>query len=201
MMSDIVGYRVKKRKGLDHWSALCEEWILAIQRYVRVVDGDASYWFNELSDVAILSGAAWRCGWVAVTETQTEKGARHRPKHWGRADLYIGSNYHEEYIEAKHRKVSFRSPKEWHELFDEGLVAALRDAKATAGRDQINTCGICFFAPKILIRPNAEEFDREALNDRINELVDAAVEDGAHVAAWCFPHVTRFLARIIHQAA
>lgn len=189
-MNDIVGYVVKGRKGVGHWAALCEEWILATQRYARVVEGDASYWFNELADVAILSGAAWRCGWVAVTESQIVKGARHRPKRWGRADLYIGSDHHDEYIEAKHRSVSLNSRYDFSDIFDDGLCSALKDAKGTSGREQLNTIGVCFFSFFYAPRVVSDEAQVEQL---IQDVIEKAQNDESHIIAWCFPERTRQL--------
>ncbi len=38
-MESLRGYEIKGRKGLAHWSALLEEWLLAIERYCRIDTG------------------------------------------------------------------------------------------------------------------------------------------------------------------
>ena len=189
-MTDFKGYKIIGRNGRNHWAPLCEEWLLLIERYIRLEKNhDASYWFNEMADVAVLAGAAWRCGWIGLPETQIEKGARHRPKHWGRADLYLANDTLGEYVEAKHRKVSMRGNVVG--VFEEGLAAAISDARSTSGRDQLEVTGLCFFALKY---PKSQVGnDKMKLENSIRETIEEARGMKSHVTAWCFPERSRLL--------
>ena len=52
------------------------------------------YWFNERASVSLLSGAAWRTGWIAIEEYTTRKVMLERANEldlshrYGRCDLY-----------------------------------------------------------------------------------------------------------------
>ena len=109
----IRGYHLKGRKGLSHWNALLEEWLLAHERYCRIMkEHDAAHWYKETPNVSILCAAAWRCGRVALQEFRTEKKVQGQ-RRIGRADLWIctDNDGKEEFIEAKHKFVSLSGIK------------------------------------------------------------------------------------------
>lgn len=43
MAETIRGYHLKGRKGLNHWDALLEEWLLAHERFCRICKDDPAY--------------------------------------------------------------------------------------------------------------------------------------------------------------
>ncbi len=190
---DIKGYKVLGKKKRDHWASICEEWLLLIERYVRVEeDADASYLYNEMADVAVLAGAAWRTGFVGLTETQIEKGVKYRPKHWGRADLYIANEKIGEFVEAKHRKFTLRA-RDIEGVFREGSEKAYEDARSTSGSAEYFTTGICFFSAKFPESQLKESDD--ALEAAIENAIETAKSLNPHIMAWCFPERSRKLDR------
>ncbi|MBV9468897.1 MAG: hypothetical protein JOZ57_06590 [Abitibacteriaceae bacterium] len=66
------GFRVE-HPALMGWETLLEEWVLLIERYCRLAPGKAPYWYSERSNVGLLAGAAWRCGWISLEEFQAEQ--------------------------------------------------------------------------------------------------------------------------------
>jgi len=183
----IRGYHIKQRKGMSHWEPLLEEWLVAIERFCRVTNGnDAPYWYNERANVGILAGAAWRCGRVALEEFQYEKGYKNKPKWLGRADLWLASDSHEELIEAKFGWCSLKSNNGVMNKAQKVLDSAAKDACVSRKGDQdivaIGVAFVPFFAKK-----------RESKN--LNALIEAAITDArmcnCHALAWCFPKHTR----------
>ncbi len=55
-----------KHKKLNHFKLLLEEWSLLIERYCRISEGDAPYWYTERANIGLIAGAAWRCGWLSL---------------------------------------------------------------------------------------------------------------------------------------
>jgi hypothetical protein len=43
-METVANYKIKSKRNLGHWDALLEEWILSIERFSRITDGDVPYW-------------------------------------------------------------------------------------------------------------------------------------------------------------
>lgn len=114
MAETIRGYHLKGRKGLNHWDALLEEWLLAHERYCRIYKDNPAYWYTERPNVSILNAAAWQCGRIALQEFKTEKKVRGEEPWVGRGDLWIRTDSvgKEEFIEAKHKFVSLSGAKE-----------------------------------------------------------------------------------------
>ena len=93
-----------------------QAWIDGVDQYVQLFNGnDLPYWYNERTNVGVLSGAAWKAGWVALEEFQSLKmrtpgqSQNHAPQHntpaaapyRGRCDLYLANRTDEFFIEAK----------------------------------------------------------------------------------------------------
>jgi len=189
------GYSIKgKSRGkLRHWSGMIEEWLLNIERYGRVTDGDVPYWYNERANVSVLAGAAWRCGWVALEEFQTEKqepvpeeGDVIDAKRWkGRCDLFICSDVRSDTIEAKFKWLSLNS-RDIEGQSSQLLDKALSDAHNTSCGESIHAVGVAFIPFYI---------KEAALSEDIDELIDGALDEmkkiGADLIAWCFPEFMR----------
>ena len=183
MTDTIAGYHVKGRKGLNHWEALLEEWILCVERYSRIMDGeDAIYLYTERTCVGSLAAAAWRGGWIALEEFQLEKAHTKRPKWLGRADLYIASDSREEFIEAKYEKVSMDARRDFSGICDENLRLALDDVKATGHAPE---AGELYIGVSFLSVYRAES--RAIPDEDIDGLVECVKKSSAHAVAWCFP--------------
>lgn len=182
-MGSIRGFYVKQRKGLSHWESLCEEWILANERYCRVMKGeDAPFVYTERALIGILSGAAWRCGRVALEEFQYEKGYKNKPKWNGRADLYMASEGHEELVEAKFKWVSLAS-KAFCDAAQTVLSIAVEDAKKTrGGPDEMLAVGAAFIA--VYLPAKKKDSMEEHIHSAISEISKSSM---IHAAAWCFP--------------
>jgi hypothetical protein len=189
------GYSIrgKSRGKLRHWSGMIEEWLLNIERYGRVTDGDVPYWYNERANVSVLAGAAWRCGWVALEEFQTEKqepvpeeGDVIDAKRWkGRCDLFICSDRRSDTIEAKFKWLSLNS-KDIEGQSSQLLDKALSDAHNTSCGENIYAVGVAFIP--FYIKESALFRD---IDEQIDEALDEMKKTGADLIAWCFPEFMR----------
>jgi hypothetical protein len=181
-MQPLRGFKIKKRKGMLHWELLLEEWLLANERYCRIMDGeDAPFIYNERSNVGILAGAAWRCGRVSLEEFQQEKGHKNKPKWNGRADLYMASEESEELIEAKFSWLNLRS-NEMNTQAKKVLNSAIDDAKKTRGTNpEIRCIGVAFLPVWIPCTSEPE------VEEKISTAITSLCELDCHAIAWCFP--------------
>lgn len=185
-MDTLRGYKLKGRKGLIRWDALLEEWLLAIERYGRIMIGeDAAYWYNERSNISVLSGAAWRCGRIALEEFQQKKGYRNRQKRNGRCDLWISTETEEDLIEAKFKWISLRSKRN-STFVDAIMDNAISDAKRTRANDvDANAIAVGFFP---VYTPN--QFIKD-----IDKLIESSLSEfhgiDYHALAWSFPKENR----------
>jgi len=145
-MESLRGYKVKGRKGMSHWPCIMEEWMLAIERYTRIMNvDDAPYYYNERANVSVLAGAAWKAGWVALEEFQSEKGYKNKAKTNGRTDLFFANETAEELLEAKFKWICMGS-KNLSRMVEETMIAACDDAKKTrANSTEVKAIGIGFF--------------------------------------------------------
>ena len=119
-METIANYIIKNKRNIGHWDALLEEWILSIERFSRITNGDVPYWYNERANIGVLAAAAWRCGRIALEEFQYEKidvssngeTDETAQNHWnGRCDLWISNDRSAEIVEAKFKWLNMRSEK------------------------------------------------------------------------------------------
>ncbi|MCY4364508.1 MAG: hypothetical protein OXE42_20370 [Gammaproteobacteria bacterium] len=187
----IRGYHLKGKKGLNHWDALLEEWLLAHERYCRIVKDDPAYWYTERPNVSILCAAAWRCGRIALQEFKTEKKVRGEERWVGRGDLWVCTDTGEkdEFIEAKHKFVSLSGDKDGLPAIRKSMEEATKAAKETkSGQGDVTALAIVFasaYAPTRSI-------------DKIDQLIKEFCETikssaDYHASAWCFPKETRKL--------
>lgn len=178
------GYKLHYKK-LKHWIPLFEEWFLGIERYCRLTDEDAPYWYNERANISLLAGAAWRCGWVALEEFSCEKKNRGQKKKPGRSDLWMMSDFDtEELVESKYRWMALRSPK-FVELAEQTIDSACRDVKKV--RDTGWPTGVAFLCLHL-----PEKYESE-IDTKIREAIRKAIEVPHDAIAWCFPRSTRKL--------
>jgi hypothetical protein len=182
------GFWVKNRKGMGHWDALLEEWLVAVERYCRIFDGsDAPFIYTERANVGLLAGAAWRSGRIALEEFQYEKGFKYKSKWNGRADLYMASEDQQELVEAKFRWLSLSANK-MEEIASNTLDDAVVDARiCNGGREDIRCIGVAFL-PMYSKKKYAD-----ILEARIGEAVNRIGTLNVHAMAWCFPKEVRTL--------
>lgn len=180
------GCRVTKRKGRDHWGAICEEWGVLVSRYSRVMKEDSCYWYNEMADVSILAAAAWRAGWIAISEAQTLKTKHDNAEARGRSDLYIANDYAEEYIEAKKKIISFDNRIDPEELYNQTVERAVDDALATSGGSDVESTGVCFVTPFLSKRSS----NRDTGMENIGSTIEYFIRSKARFVSWCFPEET-----------
>ena len=190
----IRGYHLKGKKGLNHWDALLEEWLLAHERYCRIMKGyDAAHWYKEIPNVSILCAAAWRCGRIALQEFKTEKKVRGEEPWVGRGDLWICTDIDgkEELIEAKHKFVSLSGAKDKDGLpaIRTSMEEATEAAKeAKGGQRDVTALAVVF----------ASVYAPESSIDKIDQLIKEFCETikssaDYHALAWCFPKESRTL--------
>lgn len=78
---------------LKELGPLLTSFIETVEDYCRS-EGSPPYWFNERASVSLLSGAAWRAGWIAIEEFPTRKVMLERSTEtdlthrYGRCDFY-----------------------------------------------------------------------------------------------------------------
>lgn len=185
-MDSLRGYKIKGRKGMSHWACVLEEWMLAIERYTRIMGGeDAPYYYNERANISVLAGAAWKAGWVALEEFQSEKGYRNRAKTNGRTDLYFANETSEELIEAKFQWICMGSGK-LAEMVKEQMNLAVSDAKKSrANSKDVRSIGVGFFPV----------YKKNTRIDNVDELIGQTIlefdKQDYHAIAWCFPKEMR----------
>lgn len=194
-MESITGYTIKNKKHLGHWNALMEEWMLCIERYCRLSNGDAPYWYTERANVGLLAGAAWRCGWIALEEFQSEKidvsanettsktNAAPKTTWNGRCDLWMASEKSAEVVEAKFTWLNLLS-KQLPELAGACLELALQDAANTQAGTDVKAVGVAFLP----IYAKADQIgDETALTTLLHETLPRLETLPADLVAWSFP--------------
>ena len=194
----IRGYHLKGRKGINHWDALLEEWLLAHERYCRIMigsDDPAAYWFTEIPNVSILSAAAWRCGRIALQEFRADKKVWGEESWVGRGDLWVctDTDGKEELIEAKHKFVSLSKAKNSLSTIEASMTEATEAARETQRGQRIGTALAVVFAT--LYAPKKSSIDKI---DQLIKVFCETMKSSAdyHASAWCFPKETRTL---LHQ--
>ena len=193
----IRGYHLKGRKGLNHWDALLEEWLLAHERYCRVMkeDDDSAYWYTEIPNVSVLCAAAWRCGRIALQEFKTEKKVRGEDPWTGRGDLWIRTDtgWKEEFIEAKHEFVPLSGAKEKNGLptkIKKSMDEATNDAKkAKGGYRHVTALAVVFASVSAAPKTPTDKIDQQII--KFCEGIKSSAD--YHAFAWCFPKETREL--------
>jgi hypothetical protein len=198
-METIANYLIKNKRKIGHWSALLEEWILSIERFCRITDGDAPYWYNERANIGILAAAAWRCGRIALEEFQhhkidasldDEQLDQEQNTRYGRCDLWISDDRKAEIIEAKFRWLNMLSNK-MDELAGSCLKAAVLDAKSTVKvrPDIIRGIGVAFLPTYAKSEKVGDENDLEKVI--FNSISSVCKNTDSDIVAWCFPKLLR----------
>ena len=191
MAETIRGYHLKGRKGLNHWGALLEEWLLAHERFCRIYKEDPAYWYTEIPNVSILGAAAWRCGRIALQEFKADKKVKGKKSWLGRVDLWIcaDTDWKEELIEAKHISISL-SAAEGLPTIETSMNEATKAAKETKrGQNAGTALAVVFASVYAPPKSSVNQFDEriKAFCERIKSSADY------HALAWCFPKETRTL--------
>lgn len=182
---------------MSHWSCIMEEWMLAIERYTRIMDGnDAPYYYNERANISVLTGAAWRSGWVALEEFQSKKGYRNKAKKNGRTDLYLANESDEALIEAKFKWICMGSYN-LRRMVQETMDLATLDAERTrSDYKDIKAFGVGFFP---VYKKNSRIQNRDEL---IEQTITEFEKQDYHAIGWCFPpemrdHVSKFKGNLL----
>jgi len=187
MDNDLIDFGFKNHYGrLKHWKAIFEEWFLLLKRYCRSTSGkDAPFWYNERSNIGILSVAAYRCGFIALEEYQCTKG-RGANKRNGRADLWIASDFLNtaESVEGKFAFISLTS-KDIAVFVTKRIELAIKDVKKV--NEESNKIALVFLS--VYLQTNKmHEF--ELLFKNFKSEIKKVTYD---VLAWCFPTEARYL--------
>jgi hypothetical protein len=178
------GFSVRSAR-LQQWETLFEEWILTVERFCRLSPGDAPYWYTERANVGLLAGAAWRCGWIALEEFQSDKSAQDLG--WrGRLDLWLSSAAESYLVEAK---------QAWPYLGDATGITTATRALNEAHADAVNLVltepelriGVAFCSPYHQFR------SQRGVEDELLRLLAEVQQIQCDAMAWCFPAATRAL--------
>ena len=191
MIKDISGQYVPENQGLDHWSALFEEWRLLVEKVCRISPADAPYLYREMTNVSVLAGAAWRAGYIALSEVKAERNAD-KDARWGRADLYIENDLLIEFIEAKYAFSHGYQKKNISGKIEELVDKSLSDVKTLSLENDREASGVAFVAPYWKIDDKKYKYLKSP-QKQINELVDHVGSEFDGALAWTFPSVRREL--------
>ena len=191
----IRGYHLKRGKGLNHWNALLEQWLRAHEKYCRIMKDDPAHWYTERPNVSVLNAAAWRCGRIALQEFETEKKVRGEEPWVGRGDLWICTDNggKQEFIEAKHKFVSFSGTKDKNGLpikIKKSMKESTNDAKKAKGYQRGVTALAVVFAA-VSAAPKTPPGKIDKLIKEFYEGIKSSAD--YHALAWCFPIETRKL--------
>lgn len=176
-------------KRLSYWENVIEEWSLLIDRYCRVTQDDAPYWYTERANIGVLAGACWRAGYVALEEFQYKKGYRNKPKWSGRADLWFCSDKTSILVEAKYKCISLDSGDHI-----QTITPILNEAKRNAeqskkGRRDLTAIGMVFVPVYIPVSADVDD-----INEKIDTLVKILKKELAgKMVFWHFPSASRML--------
>lgn len=166
---------------LAHWNTLLEEWCKIHERYCRMVERDAIFWYTERSNIGALAGAAWLSGWAAMEEFTHDRRVKHSNAR-GRADLFMKSPVSEYFVESKlvwcregSNPRTARARK--------GMRAACKDARTLHQEEDtgIKRVGVVFAIPSLPVG------DCRTLPSVLSEFVTIMHSDGLDAVAWCFP--------------
>ena len=113
------------------WRRMADTWGNLNSRYFNL-DQDLPAWYVENSNSALLSAAAWQCGYPAICEVDVDKkfytGERGAPiSYAGRMDLEIHVNDQRYWVEAKRRAFALSEDSNYS-LRHSFLAESLRDA-------------------------------------------------------------------------
>lgn len=189
-LETVSGYRLKNRRRLSHWAPLLEEWLLATERYCRIMCGeDAPYFYTERANIGILAGSAWRCGRIALEEFQHEKGLRTQKKSNGRGDLYIAWDDGEEFVEAKLGWLGLHLTDERKiRKIENTLDYAASDARRTIGKTTGTNAIAVAFLPSW--QPHKKH---DLLSRNIEATVRTIRQSDFGLVAWSFPKLGRVI--------
>ncbi len=165
-------------KRLRHWDIMLKAWQSLITRYCDSMENDdVPYYHTERANIGVLSGAAWKAGWLTLEEF----GARKRGKLRGSCDLYIypidrGIG---EYIEAK---------LVWSiEKAESGLSEALKDTRKLLDpkHEDALRVGVVFVCPSI-----HEKFASK-VDNHIERILQVTYKVPHDALSWSFPASAR----------
>lgn len=192
-MGSIANVLVKRKRNLGHWEGIIEEWILAIERFSRLSEGDVPYWYNERANVGVLSAAVWRAGGIALEEFQHEKNMdvvtaeddRLGSKtNWtGRCDLWVSFGKKSERVEAKFKWINMDSER-MIEFAEACLADAMSDAKMSKSDDGQPAIGVAFLP--VFVK-TSKVTDEKPLETYIDDTVSKVKNMDVDLVAWSFP--------------
>ena len=174
------GIIVRKGKKMLGWHEVCEEWILLTERYCRLMGGnDACYNYKEQANLSILSGAAFRAGWVSVSESSIDKRDENDNLRKGRSDLCILGPHHNQkvYIEAKVGIRKYPHKMSGAERAENLLEKACLDVVDIDAEHRYGLCFIRWWSP---INP-------VETSDNIRDFIEECLQCKPDILAWCFP--------------
>ncbi|RMQ47427.1 hypothetical protein ALQ04_03888 [Pseudomonas cichorii] len=185
--------RTFQKHGDPAIGQLLSAWLVAVERYVKLLKYDNCWWHNERANVSTLAGAAWSIpGWVALEEYPTQKYRPHTScmdevlGGRGRCDLYISNPDEDFAFEAKHAWQLIGGP----DAVTAALNAAKTDAitlKGEAGRHFAATFIVPFLTKKQIQGLTIDEV-HEQLNQWLHSQNDFSRDTSSNTAyAWIFP--------------
>jgi hypothetical protein len=171
----------KLNPKFSHWYSFCEEWISLTEKCSRLLDGDSSYSHNEQGNVALLSAAIFRAGWIAMSETLIEKAGNFR---LGRGDLYITNEIHDEAIETK---ICWLNIERNHiNQIEDKHKFAVKDVRNIDSEQYSSRIAITFVVPWYE-KSYPESYKIEKTKNLQNSITTARLSSKNMIVAWCFP--------------
>jgi hypothetical protein len=164
---------------LEFLRPMLERWFDCIDRYNAVRgDNDTPYWFDERTNLGLLSAAAWMAEMVtlqnAPTRKQNEEGERNVS-----ADLFIASTEERAFIQATQR---------WPKVNNLNLTQPLSEATSDAKRISYASdlkLGCLFVSP--------QKAQQSATPEELQDMIDDLQKENTCAVAWYFPYAYRKL--------
>jgi hypothetical protein len=169
---------------LSHWDKLLEEWATCISLYCTTYEGkDTPFWNKQIANTGILSGAAWRCGWIGLMEWRNQKRGDIRERN----DLLVTSQYADDYIEAEITEIYptnvNRVDNSLRAAYNSALLNFTYPSSKSVNKVAVVYCGL---------RVRSREFGNT--DDSIKRAIDQMKQHRRWDAlSWCFPSCIRDL--------
>jgi hypothetical protein len=156
-----------------------ERWFDCIDRYNQIMgDGECAHWFDERTNLGVLSSAAWMAEMVTLEQAPSKK-QREDGNRNGRNDLFIATQEDKAYLQATQR---------WPRFGALDLTPALQDAASDAKKVSYAShlkLGCLFVTPWKL--------KQSASPEELEDLVDDLQKQNTCAIAWYFPYGYRKL--------
>ncbi|MEB0120426.1 hypothetical protein QN391_06865 [Pseudomonas sp. CCI1.2] len=156
-----------------------ERWFDCIDRYSQVMgEGECTHWFDERTNLGVLSNAAWMADMVTLEHAPSKKQQDDGDRS-ARTGLFIATSEDNAYIQATQRWPNFGEIN-----LTPALLDIVGDAKKTSYANHLKL-GCLFVTPRKTLQ--------SAKPEELEDFVDDLQKQNACAIAWYFPYGYRKL--------